>query len=370
MGDEKAHWLALSRIGGIGSVRFRVLLDAFGSIEGAWSAPAEALRRCGLGPAAASALIEGRTRIDPQREVERVQGAGYSVLTWLDAEYPERLRETAQPPPVLYVWGSLGERDRWAVAVVGTRRPSAYGVSVARDLGRTLAGHGIVVVSGLARGIDGVAHQSALEAGGRSIAVLGSGVDQVYPPEHRALAARIASSGAVVSDYPLGTRPDAANFPPRNRIISGLAAVIVIVEAGEGSGALITADFGAEQGREVFAVPGSIYSRSSRGCLKLIEDGARPLIAVEDVLEALNLEAVVQAEQPPLPLPADATERSVLGYLSADPLHVDDLYARSGLPMARLTAALAMLELKGLARQVGGMNYVRLKEAGVPYRVG
>jgi DNA processing protein len=369
MGDEKAHWLALTRVGGIGSVRFRILLEAFGSIEAAWNAPAEAVRACGLGPAAACALIDGRTQIDPQGEIERVQAAGYTALTWLDAEYPQRLREIAQPPPVLYVWGSLGESDRWAVAVVGTRQPSTYGTGVARDLGRTLAGHGIVVVSGLARGIDGIAHQAALEAGGRSIAVLGSGLDQIYPPEHRALARQLAACGAVVSDYPLGTRPDAANFPPRNRIISGLAAVIVIVEAGEGSGALITADFGAEQGREVFAVPGSIYSRSSRGCLKLIEDGARPLVAVEDVLEALNLEAVAQAEQPALPLPADATERSVLGSLSDDPLHVDELHARSGLPMARLTAALAMLELKGLARQVGGMNYVRLKDAGVPYRV-
>jgi DNA processing protein len=369
MGDEKAHWLALARVGGIGSVRFRVLLEAFGSIEAAWTAPPEALRRCGLGPAATSALIEGRTRIDPQREAECLQAAGYSALTWLDAAYPARLRETAQPPPVLYLWGSLGERDRWAVAVVGTRQPSAYGASVSRDLGRTLAGHGIVVVSGLARGIDAIAHQAALDAGGRSIGVLGSGLDQVYPPEHRALAARMAASGAVISDYPLGTRPDAANFPPRNRIISGLAAVIVIVEAGEGSGALITADFGAEQGREVFAVPGSIYSRASRGCLKLIEDGARPLIAVEDVLETLNLEAAVQPEQPALPLPADATERAVLGSLSDDPQHVDELYVRSGLPMARVTAALAMLELKGLARQVGGMHYVRLKDAGVPYRV-
>lgn len=369
MGDEKAHWLGLSRVGGIGAVRFRRLLDAFGSIEAAWNAPAEALRKCGIGPAAAAALIEGRIRIDVEHEASRVREAGFTLLTWLDAGYPVRLREIAQPPPVLYVWGALAEQDRWAVAVVGTRRPSAYGASVARDLGRTLAGHGIVVVSGLARGIDGLAHTAAVEAGGRSLAVLGSGLDQIYPPEHRGLASRIAVSGAVMSDYPLGARPDAANFPPRNRIISGLAAVIVIVEAGEASGALITADFGAEQGREVFAVPGSIYSRSSRGCLRLIENGARPLVAVDDVLEALNLEASVQAESPALPLPGDEAERKVAACLSAEPVHVDELPVRCGLPVSKVTSALAMLELKGLARQVGGMHYVRLRDAATPYKV-
>jgi DNA processing protein len=369
MGDEKAYWIALSRVGGIGAVRFRKLLDAFGSIGDAWRATPEELRGCGIGPAAASALIEGRTRIDPECELARVTDAGFGALTWLDEGYPDRLREIAQPPPVLYASGQIEARDRWAVAVVGTRRPTAYGTSAARDLGRVLAGNGVVVVSGLARGIDALAHQAALEAGGRTVAVLGSGLDQVYPPEHRGLAARIQSSGAVVSDYPLGTKPDAANFPARNRIISGLAAAVVVVEAGEGSGALITADFGAEQGREVFAVPGSIYSRSSRGCHRLIENGARPLIGFEDVLEALNMEAAVMADHQPERLPEDETERSVIRCLSAEPVHVDELHVRSGLPVATLTAALAMLELKGLARQVGGMHYVRLRETGSPYRV-
>ncbi|MCX6071695.1 MAG: DNA-processing protein DprA, partial [Chloroflexi bacterium] len=234
---------------------------------------------------------------------------------------------------------------------------------------RILAENSVVVISGLARGIDSLAHQAALEAGGRTVAVLGSGLDQVYPPEHRGLASRIRSSGAVLTDYPLGTKPEAANFPPRNRIISGLAAAVVVVEAGEGSGALITADFGAEQGREVFAVPGSIYRRTSRGCHRLIENGARPLIAFEDVLEAINMEAAVMADHLPERLPEDETERSVIGCLSAEPVHVDELHIRSGLPVATLTATLALLELKGLARQVGGMHYVRLREAGSPYRV-
>ena len=369
MGDEKAHWLALSRVGGIGAVRFRTLLDAFGSIEAAWHAAPEDLRGCGIGPAAASSLIEGRQKIDPSIELARVVAAGFDALTWKDEGYPDRLREIAQPPPVLYADGRIEARDRWAVAVVGTRRPSAYGMSAARDLGRVLAGNGVVVISGLARGIDAIAHQAALDAGGRTVAVLGSGLDEVYPPEHRGLASRIRSNGAVLSDYPLGTEPDAANFPPRNRIISGLAAAVVVVEAGEGSGALITADFGAEQGREVFAVPGSIYSRTSRGCHRLIENGARPLVAFEDVLEAINMEAAVMAGSQPEVLPEDETERSVIGCLSAEPVHVDELHIRSGLPVATLTATLALLELKGLARQVGGMHYVRLRDAGSPYKV-
>jgi DNA processing protein len=369
MGDEKAHWLALSRVGGIGAVRFRTLLDAFGSIEAAWNAAPEALRGCGIGPAAASSLIEGREKIDPSSELARVTAAGFEALTWRDEGYPERLREIAQPPPVLYADGRIEVRDRWAVAVVGTRRPSAYGVSAARDLGRILAENSVVVISGMARGIDALAHQTALEASGRTVPVLGSGLDQVCPPEHRGLASRIRSSGAVLTDYPLGTKPDAANFPPRNRIISGLAAAVVVVKAGEGSGALIMADFGAEQGREVFAVPGSIYSRTSRGCQRLIENGARPLIAFDGVLEAINMEAAVMGDHLPERLPEDKAERFVIGCLSAEPAQVHELHTRSGLPVATLTATLALLELKGLARQVGGMHYVRLREAGSSYRV-
>lgn len=369
MGNEKAYWLALSRVGGIGAVRFRTLLDTFGSMEAAWNASPQALQGCGIGPAAASALVEGRRRIDPAYELDRVQKAGYEALTWLDEGYPERLCEIAQPPPVLYVDGELAPDDRWAVAVVGTRRPTAYGINVARDLGRILAESGVVVISGLARGIDALAHQAALEAGGRTIAVLGSGLDQVYPPEHRHLASSIRESGAIVTDYPLGTKPVAANFPPRNRLISGLGSAVVVVEAGEGSGALITADFGAEQGREVFAVPGSIYSRTSRGCHRLIENGARPLAAFTDVLEAIHMEAAVLADARPEQLPENETERSVMGCLSAEPVHVDELHVRSGLPVGTLTATLALLELKGLARQVGGMHYVRVRDAASPYRV-
>jgi len=236
-------------------------------------------------------------------------------------------------------------------------------------LGMGLAASGVTVVSGLARGIDAVAHRAALDGGGRTIAVLGSGLDHIYPSEHRALAEAIAASGALVSDYPLGTRPEGGNFPPRNRIISGLSKGVVIVEAPEGSGALITAEFAAEQGRDVFAVPGSILLRSCRGTNKLIQDGARPILGVNDLLEELNLTLISEHQEARTLLPADATEQQVLACLSAEPMHVDELRARIDLPIAQVSGALALMELKGLVRQVGGMNYVAAREARAGYRV-
>lgn len=369
MGDQRRYWVGFNRVIGIGPVRLKALLEAFGDAETAWHASTEDLRAAGLDQRCLRGLLEARDTLDLDDELARIERLGYRLLTWEEADYPERLREIPAPPPVLYLWGDLRPQDRWAAAVVGTRRPTAYGTAVARDLAAVLAASGVTVVSGLARGIDIIAHQSALEAGGRTLAVLGSGLDRLYPPEHRHLAERIAGGGAVLSDYPLGTAPEAGNFPPRNRIISGLALAVVIVEAGEGSGALITADFAGEQGREVFAVPGSIYSRASRGTNRLIRSGARPLVAFEDVLEALNLDVVIRQEEVSQALPEDETEAKILAALSSEPVHVDELQARCGLPAAQISASLAMLELKGRARQVGGMHYVRAREPRADYQV-
>jgi DNA processing protein len=369
MGDERGYWIAFSRVGGIGAVRVKALLDNFGSLKAAWRASPAELNRVGLGPQTLEALLSNREKIDPEREIGQVVDRGFSVLTWEDDTYPARLREIAQPPPVLYVWGQPKASDRLAVAVVGTRRPTSYGQAVAREVAAGLAANGLAVISGLARGIDALAHKAALEAGGRTIAVLGSGLDQVYPPEHRLLAEQVAASGVVYTDYPMGTRPEANNFPPRNRIISGLAMVVVIVEAGQTSGAMITADFAADQGRDVFAVPGNITSKASGGTNRLIANGARPMLAVEDILEALNLDALARGEAAERALPEDPTERQVWDALSSDPIHVDDLGARCGLSPSSVMSCLAMLELKGRARQVGGMNYVRAREARAMYRV-
>lgn len=366
---DKRYWVAFSRVGGIGAVRLRALLDAFGDLETAWRAPASELSRAGLGPQTLASLLEARSHLDPEAELARVEQAGCQVLTWEDESYPARLREITQPPPVLYMWGEILPQDRWAAAVVGTRRPTSYGQAAAREIAGALAASGLTVVSGLARGIDSLAHLAALDAGGRTLAVLGSGIDQLYPPEHRLLAERIAASGAVLTDYALGTKPEAGNFPPRNRIISGLALAVILVEAGEGSGALITADFAADQGREVFAVPGSIYSRASRGTNALIRTGANVLTSPDDVLEALNLDVVVRQEAMSEALPEDDGERKVLGALTFEPTHVDEVQTRCGLPAAQVAASLAMLELKGRVRQVGGMQYVRARERRAAYRV-
>jgi DNA processing protein len=369
MGDTKKYWIGFSRIKGIGAIRLQSLLQAFGDIETAWNAPSAALRVAGLGSKTIQSLIKGREQVDLDYEVARIEEEGFHILTWEDDEYPIRLREIGTAPPVIYIWGEFKPSDRWSVAVVGTRRATYYGQAVTRDLVGALAANGVTVISGLARGIDAIAHQTALESGGRTIAVLGSGLDNIYPPEHRRLAESISKQGALISDYPLGTKPEGRNFPPRNRLISGLALAVVVVEAPEGSGALITADFAAEQGREVFAVPGSIYNRASRGTIRLIKAGANPMLSPEDVLEALNMELVVRQDEVVESLPENKTERRILEALCAEPIHVDELQFRCGVPAAEISATLALLELKGRARQVGGMCYIRVREKKANYSV-
>jgi DNA processing protein len=312
-------------------------------------------------------LVQARSEIDLDAEVSRTVSAGVDVLTWDDPRYPERLMAINDPPPVLYVRGELLPSDDWAVAMVGTRHASSYGKEAARVIATDLARAGATVVSGLARGIDSHAHRAALEAGGRTLAVLGSGVDIIYPWENLKLAQEIVTRGALISEYPLGTQPEASNFPPRNRIISGLSRGIVVVEAGEQSGALITADYAADQGRDVFAVPGSIFQRGCLGTNRLIRDGATPVLAASDVLDALNLTAVPQQVQAHMLFPTDATEALLLDQIAEEPAHVDEVSRATGLPIATVTSTLALMELKGLVRHAGGMSYARAREAGPVY---
>ncbi|MCC6189582.1 MAG: DNA-protecting protein DprA [Anaerolineales bacterium] len=366
---DRRYWIAFNLVRGVGPVKFRRLLDHFGDARAAWTAPVAALAAAGLDRRTIENQVAVRDGGRLDQALRQIDAAGVQVLTWEDASYPRNLLNIAQPPPVLYVKGTLAPADEWAVAIVGTRHCSAYGREAARDLATGLAANGVTVVSGLARGIDVVAHRAALEAGGRSLAVLGSGLDQVYPPEHSRLADSLAQAGAVVSDYALGTAPEGVNFPPRNRIISGLSKGVVVVEAGDSSGALITADFAAEQGRDVFAVPGSIFQRSARGTNKLIQQGAKLVRQAGDILEELNLALVNEQRAARTALPADATEQRLLACLSAEPTHIDELGTQVGLPIAQVSGALALLELKGLVRQVGGMNYVVAKELRAGYTV-
>jgi DNA processing protein len=363
------YWVGFNIVRGIGPTRLRALLDCFGDVERAWHAPGEELRRAGLDRRSLENLLATRATRDLDRELEKIAAVGAYLLTWESPGYPRLLREISDPPPVLYVKGTITEEDAWAVAVVGTRRASPYGREVTRRLTTALARSGITIVSGLARGIDAEAHWAALRAGGRTIAVLGCGIDQVYPPEHRKLAGEIIAHGALVSDYPLGTRPEGSNFPPRNRIISGLSLGVLVTDAGVRSGALITADFAAEQGRDVFAVPGSILARGCAGTNALIRDGAKVVLGPEDILEELNLTMVAEQAEARQVLPVDATEAALLARMSAEPTHVDELRQQVGLPIAQVTSTLALMELKGMVRQVGGMKYVVAREPGVEYVV-
>jgi DNA processing protein len=365
-GDVR-YWIGFNKVSGIGSARLQALLDYFGDLETAWQAPSHDLRQAGLDRRSLSNLLKARDQLDLHAEVDRLEKAQVHVLTWDAPKYPPHLRQIYNAPPVLYFRGQIEERDEWAVAVVGTRRASVYGKEAARMVATGLAQAGVTVISGMARGIDTVAHRACLDAGGRTIAVLGCGVDVVYPRENARLAAEIAGRGALVSEYALGTRPEASNFPPRNRIISGLTLGTVVVEAGLGSGALITADFAAEQGREVFAVPGNVFARGSRGVNQLIQQGAKLVSSVTDILEELNLTMVSQQAQVRAVIPENETEALLLDHLTAEPLHVDDLSRTVELPIAQVSSTLALMELKGMVRQVGGMNYVLARERSIEY---
>jgi len=343
----------------IGPARFNRLIERFGSAEAAWRAPMLELAAAGLERRAVESLGKLRATLDPATEWRRLEKAGASVLILDDPAYPSALREIADPPPVLYVRGEITPADDWAIAVVGTRRASSYGRQVTERLVADVARAGITVVSGLARGIDTHAHRAALAAGGRTIAVLGSGLDRLYPEENSALAGQIAQSGAILTEFPLGTPPDATNFPRRNRIVSGLARATLVVEADLKSGAMITATQAAEQGRDVFAVPGSIFSALSAGPHQLIREGARVVAEASDILEELHLTAVVEQQAAREALPADPTEAALMQLLSDEPTHVDDLTRGAMLSSATVSATLTILELKGLARQLGPMQYVR-----------
>ncbi len=356
---EKAFWIGFNQVPGIGPARLAALVEVCGSVEAAWKAPIQQLKEAGLDRRSLESLLAVRRSLDLEAAWQRVVQAGVQVFTWDDAEYPDNLRQVPLSPPVLYVRGQLVDEDRLAVALVGTRQASAYGREVARRLGQELAQNGITVVSGLALGIDAIAHEAALAAGGRTIAVLGSGVDQIYPLQNRKMAQAMLTQGALVSEYPLGTRPEASNFPPRNRIISGLSLAVVVVEAGQRSGALITAKFAAEQSRDVFAVPGSILQPSSAGCNALIQDGASPLLSVADLLDQLHLERAAVQKEARQTIPADPTERRLLEHLSSEPIYLDEIVRGAAMPAAQVSSLLAMMELKGLVRQVSSMRYVR-----------
>ncbi|WP_223258308.1 DNA-processing protein DprA [Thermogemmatispora tikiterensis] len=359
--EERSYWVAFSRIRGIGPASFKKLLTFFhGELSAAWKAGRAELLSAGLHTRLVESLLRQRALIAPEEELARLQRLDIEALTPRDQLYPPALRRLNDAPPVLYLRGQLNPNDQCALAIVGTRRMSAYGKLVTEHLAAELARHGVTIVSGLAVGIDTAAHTAALATGGRTIAVLACGLDVLYPGSNVNLARRIVSSGqgALLSEYPPGTYPDSGNFPARNRIIAGLALGVVVTEAPQKSGALITARHALEAGRDVFAVPGNMFSRGSEGVNRLIRDGAHLITSVQDILDALNLFTVSQCLELQQALPDDPVERQLLALLNHEPRHIDELTRTSGLPSSQVAATLLTLELKGMIKQVGAMYYV------------
>ncbi len=358
--EELKYWLWWNRVPGIGSSRFFKLLEEFGSMEEAWNASSDQLSQL-IGVKNVNYKL--KTQVwDPEVELKKIERRGFRIYCFSDPKYPPLLKKIADPPPLLYAWGGFEYGDDMAIAIVGTRNPSPQGEYTARDLAVNLSYQGLTVVSGMARGIDSQAHQGALEANGRTVAVLGCGVDIVYPAENQRLMEQIAAHGVVISEYALGTKPHAANFPARNRIISGLSLGVVVVEAAEDSGSLITAGFAAEQGREVFAVPGNIGNDGSKGPHKLIRQGAKLIENFGDVLDELAIPRLEAAEvAAALVQSEDPTEQQVLETMSREPLHIDQILRRSGVGSATLNVVLINLELQGIVKRFPGQLYIRIK---------
>jgi DNA processing protein len=359
--DELACWAALNRVSGIGPATFKALLDYFSDdAQAAWQADRKTLAHAGLNSRVVDNLVKLRSTISPSGEMEKLERQRVRLLTWRDTTYPPLLREIADAPPILYTYGKLTEADRFALAVVGTRNSSSYGKQVTERMVTDLAKGQVTIVSGLALGIDTIAHTAALDAGGRTIAVMASGLDIIYPPTNRALAHRIVESGqgVIVSEYPLGVKPESGNFPARNRIISGLSMSVLVVEAPPKSGALITVEHALKQGREVFAVPGSILSSRSAGTNKLIQGGAHPVTDVNDIIKELNLFMIPQQIEMQAILPDNDEEKQLLALLSHDPRHIDDLIRETELPAMTVSSTLTMMELKGMVKQASSMQFV------------
>lgn len=359
--QEKVCWLGWQIVLPGLAKRIWNLVERFGSARAAWRASEQDLVETGgFSRDTAEALVRRRAEVDLEAALARLEKSNIKYVQFNDSGYPEMLRRIFDPPPGLFVQGTLPPADGLAVAIVGSRRPTPYGLAVAEKIAGELAQAGIIVVSGMARGIDSSAHQGALVAGGTTIAVLGCGVDVVYPRENQRLMEKIISAGAVVSEYPPGTTPEPWHFPVRNRIISGIAKATVVVEAGERSGALITADCALEQGRDVLAVPGNISSPLSRGPNRLIKQGARLVENVADILEEIGVSSLFKPQAGKTPVFPRLTdgEKAVYHLLSHEPAHLDELISRSGLPAQEVLAGLMFLEIKGLVRQMPGKFYV------------
>ncbi len=359
--------LRLALISGVGPRIRQALLERFGSASAVLAAaPSELCTVKGIGPKLTRSISSADEEVDVEEEIKLCREHNVTILTESDDRYPRLLREIHDPPGALFVRGSLKAEDAICVGIVGTRHATRYGLDQAQRLANSLARSGVTIVSGLARGIDAAAHRGALAAGGRTLAVLASGVLNIYPPEHDRLAAEVMAQGALLGESPPRAQPLAGAFPQRNRLISGLSLGVIVVEAAGRSGALITARHAMEQGREVFAVPGRVDGRTARGCHQLIRDGATLVESADDVLEELGplVEAAPRGDGPAVRHPAELKlndmEQQVLAALGNEPISVDQIVAASGLSVARVLSTISVLEMRHLVRRLSGTTVVRI----------
>lgn len=360
--DELRYWLALSFIPGIGRVFYKKLIEHFGSPEKVLSTSAQELKKInGIGEKLARNILNYRWKEEVDKELSCILKENVKVITLSDEAYPENLKKIYDPPPFIYIKGDIKKEDNRAIAIVGSRKATTYGRLMAEKLSKDLAYYGVTVVSGMARGIDTFSHKGALSAGGRTLAVLGSGIDVIYPPENKQLLEDIFRSGAVLTEFHFSTPPEGVNFPSRNRIISGLSLGVVIIEATSDSGSLITAAAALDQGREVFAVPGNITSRTSAGTNKLIKKGAKLVEDVADILEEIlpQIEKRSGKEEAPRP-ELTLEEETIYSLLSDEPKHIDLISRESGMTPNKVLSLLLRMEIKDAVRQLPGKSFITI----------
>ena len=376
MDDELKYWVAIHKTAGVGAAKFTALETHFGTLKDAWSASEKEFIAAGLGIKTVDAILKSRLKTDPDAEMEALERLGIKPIHLRSREYPAILRDASEPPCVIYVKGELDFDEGRSLAIVGTRKATSYGKTVARQISTELARCGITIVSGLAHGIDEVAHKSSIEAGGKTLAVLAGGLDSIYPASNKGLAERIPESGALISEYPPGVRSLSNFFPRRNRIISGLSQGVLVVEANMDSGAMITGDFAIKDGRAIFAVPGNITSENSKGTNWLIRNGATLVSEARDVLEHLNVSTVQKVSVPPpekknpfmaVPLvdrtdECEARSNPVAEALirSDGPVHIDELVQICKMPASQISSTLTLMELEGSAIQVAPMVFEKV----------
>jgi len=369
MNKDLKYWLAMNKVPKVGPVTIKKLWEHFGSARAAWEAKDDHFSRIeGLSKSALTSFLENRSQIDLDDEFRAVQQKGMRVFTLEDEDYPELLRNIYDPPPVLYASGDILKEDKKAIAIVGTRKASAYGKEITRKLAFELASLGFTIVSGLADGIDTAAHRGALEAGGRTFAVFGCGVDVIFPSTNRYLSEQIKDSGALVSEFPMGTRPEKGSFPRRNRVISGLSLGTIVVEGHYDSGAMITAKYAVDQGREVFATPGNVDLDQSKGPHWLIKQGAKLVESAEDVMDELKLQIPNSKSQTNPKSQIQMTEadysnlsgdeQKIVSVLSLEPKYIDNISIETELSIPQVLSLLLMLEVKKLVRQLPGKMFV------------